>query len=504
MYKQSLILILTTAAALSAQTSNIAAVYDLIGQSTLCSPDSVWVYGTFPADNRTSFSATVGGETAPVNLIATQGGVGVEINIEIPTDLAPGPSNVVILHNGTPSNTFPITISSVCPAIAADGTAFTHANGAQVTTAFPAAPGEAINLIMSGLGHTNPIQPLGATTNAALAAAITPTVTVAGANATVQFAGQPAGTVGYSARVTFIVPPGAPSGADQVLVATSGVQSNPVQLMVGTTQLPSAPKITALANAASYQTKPIAPGSFLTILATGLTGKDNLSAALATSTNGYAVQIGAWQAPISALDLSQGVINVVVPAEAPAYGTLPVTIQSPNGPAAGAIAMGATAPGIFLIPDPSSPSRTNAAALLNGTAWIVMPASQTAALGLTACAGLSPLASCGQPAHPGDIVQLYVTGLGNATPNGNPNLPPLPTGQPAPASGTPLYETTGSPTLTVNGIAAHVFFSGVAPGFAGLYQIDFQVPAGTSAGDNVPVQVSIGGNLSAIATLAVQ
>ena len=48
-------------AAAFAQTPNIAGVYDLIGQSTLCSPDSVWVDGTFPADNRPSFSATVGG-----------------------------------------------------------------------------------------------------------------------------------------------------------------------------------------------------------------------------------------------------------------------------------------------------------------------------------------------------------------------------------------------------------------------------------------------------------
>src|ERR1700677_4201411 len=110
----------------SGQTLQIAGVYDLIGQSTLCSPDSVWVDGTFPADNRSSYSATVGGETAPVNIIVSTGGVAVQINIYLPTDLAPGPSNVVILHNGTPSNVFPIPIAGVCPTIAADGSAFLH------------------------------------------------------------------------------------------------------------------------------------------------------------------------------------------------------------------------------------------------------------------------------------------------------------------------------------------------------------------------------------------
>jgi uncharacterized protein (TIGR03437 family) len=361
-----------------------------------------------------------------------------------------------------------------------------------------------ILLIMSGLGHTNPVLALGTSTSTALPAATTPTMTVAGMNAVVQFAGQTVGTVGYGAHVQFVVPPNAPSGADQVIVSTSGVSSNPVQLLVSTTQLPTPPQITGIVNSASFQARPIAPGSFLTITATGLSGKDNLSAFPATAVNGFAVQIGAWQAPIYALDLSAGLINVVVPAEAPPYGTLPVTIQGPNGPASGAIQMAATAPGIFLMPDPSNPSRTNAAALENGTAWIVMPASQAQALGFPGCAGLSTSTSCGEPAKPGDIIQVYVTGLGNAMAGGNPNSPPLATGQAAPANGSPLYETVALPTVTVSGVGAKVLFSGVVPGFAGLYAVDFQLPANTPAGDNVPIQISIAGSAAASATLAIQ
>jgi uncharacterized protein (TIGR03437 family) len=44
----------------------------------------------------------------------------------------------------------------------------------------------------------------------------------------------------------------------------------------------------------------------------------------------------------------------------------------------------------------------------------------------------------------------------------------------------------------VGGVPAKVLFSGIAPGFPGEYQIDFQVPAGVD-GDDVPVTVSIAG-----------
>ena len=86
---------------------------------------------------------------------------------------------------------------------------------------------------------------------------------------------------------------------------------------------------------------------------------------------------------------------------------------------------------------------------------------------------------------------LYLTGLGLAMPNGNPNGAPLPTGQNPPADGSILYETPTLPTVTIGGIEAKVLFSGLAPGFAGEYQIDVQVPSGVANGDNVPVKVTM-------------
>ena len=67
----------------------------------------------------------------------------------------------------------------------------------------------------------------------------------------------------------------------------------------------------------------------------------------------------------------------------------------------------------------------------------------------------------------------------------------------------PLARTNATPTVTIGGQPAAVSFSGLAPGFPGLYQIDATVPAGLSAG-NQSVTVSIGGRTSKASGIAVQ
>src|ERR1700693_5226564 len=73
------------------QTPQIAAIYDSLGRTNLCSPDSVYAYGIYPADNRPSFSAPVGGETEQVNFVEVTNGAGYAINFYVPADLPPGP-----------------------------------------------------------------------------------------------------------------------------------------------------------------------------------------------------------------------------------------------------------------------------------------------------------------------------------------------------------------------------------------------------------------------------
>jgi uncharacterized protein (TIGR03437 family) len=117
--------------------------------------------------------------------------------------------------------------------------------------------------------------------------------------------------------------------------------------------------------------------------------------------------------------------------------------------------------------------------------------------------GIDPLTLCGQPAAVGDTIQLYGTGLGKATPNGDPAGTPLPTGQIAPADNNPLYWTLLKPVVTVGGVAAPLQFWGLLPGYAGIYQINFQIPKGAPTGDDVAVVVSIPGQGSDAATISI-
>jgi uncharacterized protein (TIGR03437 family) len=105
--------------------------------------------------------------------------------------------------------------------------------------------------------------------------------------------------------------------------------------------------------------------------------------------------------------------------------------------------------------------------------------------------GADPVGYCGEPARPGDNISVFLTGLGKATRGGAANGTPLPTGLAAPADGNPLYRTVLQPTVTIGGATAPVSYSGAAPGFAGLYQINLQIPTGVRAGDEVPLTVAI-------------
>jgi uncharacterized protein (TIGR03437 family) len=85
------------------------------------------------------------------------------------------------------------------------------------------------------------------------------------------------------------------------------------------------------------------------------------------------------------------------------------------------------------------------------------------------------------PAQPGENISVYLTGLGQV-------FPPVSDG--APGSSTSVNNTVNTITASINdpttgaGTAATVLFSGLAPGYAGLYQVNLTIPLGLTAGDN--------------------
>ncbi len=98
-----------------------------------------------------------------------------------------------------------------------------------------------------------------------------------------------------------------------------------------------------------------------------------------------------------------------------------------------------------------------------------------------------------RPAKAGDYISIYATGLGDVT-----NRPAL--GSPAPAD--PLAFTLATPAVSIGGVPAAVTFSGLAPGYAGLYQVNVQVPPGAPIGPAIPIILTIGGVTSNPATIA--
>ena len=71
------------------------------------------------------------------------------------------------------------------------------------------------------------------------------------------------------------------------------------------------------------------------------------------------------------------------------------------------------------------------------------------------------------------------------------------------ASSNPLSTTQTPPAVTIGGMAATVNFSGLAAGFAGLYQVNVLVPASAPSGNAVPVVLSSGNLTSNTVTIAV-
>ena len=67
-----------------------------------------------------------------------------------------------------------------------------------------------------------------------------------------------------------------------------------------------------------------------------------------------------------------------------------------------------------------------------------------------------------------------------------------------------LARTTVEPLVTIGGVPAQVTFSGLAPGFAGLYQVTVRMPEGVAAGERVPLVVRLGAAVSNTVFIAVR
>ncbi|MBS1856625.1 MAG: PD40 domain-containing protein [Acidobacteria bacterium] len=109
-------------------------------------------------------------------------------------------------------------------------------------------------------------------------------------------------------------------------------------------------------------------------------------------------------------------------------------------------------------------------------------------------AGTGIPADAAHPAAAGEVLELYGTGFG-------PTNPIVPAGQAAPAS--PLALVTTLPEVRICGAVAPVTFAGLAPGLAGVYQVNAGVPGGLKPG-LCAVEVRAGASADASGQIAVR
>jgi uncharacterized protein (TIGR03437 family) len=99
------------------------------------------------------------------------------------------------------------------------------------------------------------------------------------------------------------------------------------------------------------------------------------------------------------------------------------------------------------------------------------------------------------PASAGQYVAVFATGLGKVD-------PAPPDGSAAPGT-EPFSRTVLQPVVTIGGINTEVLFSGLAPGFAGLYQINLRIPPGVREG-RAPIVVTVNDISSKPAYIAIR
>jgi uncharacterized protein (TIGR03437 family) len=167
-----------------------------------------------------------------------------------------------------------------------------------------------------------------------------------------------------------------------------------------------------------------------------------------TSVAGVQVLVNDRPAPIRLV--SPGLINFVIP-----WGTVEgiARIQVVNnGTQSNAVTtfVNQTTPGVFTVPA----GGVGYAAALRGPDLSLVTAQN--------------------PARPGEVIAVYLTGLGDVA-------PAVMDATPGPTN--PLSLVTNPIAAFVDGEEAEVTFAGLAPTLIGLYQINLQIPSGIAPGD---------------------
>lgn len=203
-------------------------------------------------------------------------------------------------------------------------------------------------------------------------------------------------------------------------------------------------------NAASYAPPgyPVSPGGFVALFGQGLAqGSASAGIPFPNVVGQTSLTVNGIPAPVYAISATQ--INAVVPYEV--TGTAATFIAFVNGTASNPVTvpLAPTAPGVFSL----SANGLGDGAITHADNSVVNQSN---------------------PAKPGEVVVVYLTGLGAVN-------PAVQDGTAAP--GNPPAKVTAAVTAYVGGVqVSNIQFSGLSPGSASLYQLNIPIPTNAASG----------------------
>jgi uncharacterized protein (TIGR03437 family) len=268
--------------------------------------------------------------------------------------------------------------------------------------------------------------------------------------------------------------------------ATAGmIASSSTSGLYGTTAITGA--VSANANAAVVNAggvvddasfagnAPLAPGSYIAIFGSNLAAGSNAAGKLPLPTMLGGTQVLLGTKPLPLEFAGNGQINAVIPYDVPVNATQQLIVtQNDTYSLPETVVLVPAQPAVFTQNQSGSGAGAITVVKTDGTQFLNTPST---------------------PASAGDALTIYCAGLGAV-------IPAVSAGSAAPSS--PLSNTVNAVTVTIGGQSLKPSFAGLAPGYAGLYQVNVLLPSGVATGSSVPLIVSAAGASSLAVTVAIQ
>ncbi len=260
---------------------------------------------------------------------------------------------------------------------------------------------------------------------------------------------------------------------------SNGLSGIAVATPVASATPPPSLAANGIVNGASFSSDaPAAPGAIVSLFGSDFSSQLIVPPGdpLPNSLQGVSVTFNGMNAPL--FFVAPGQINVQVPFEVTG-DTADVQVITPAGTSATqTINLAPASPAIFTT---GQSGVGQGVVVFGNTATIVGPIKT---------------GTDWRPAMSGDTITIYVNGLGAVTPDINDGWNSCAQSTCAPdLSNLTLRYTTVQPIVTIGGVTvpdSMILFSGLAPQFAGLYQINLTIPDGITPSNQVPVVIQMG------------